>query len=1079
VNKGGAAIKKDKFIGKIFGIALVGLMIGAMLPLGGFAFQSQVLAQEPKAWYVDDDFADYPAADFTKIQEAVDAASSGDTIIVYPGTYTENVDVNKDHLTIQSENGAEATIVQAANPDDHVFEVTADYVNISGFTLEGATGSAGYGIYLDYADHCEISNNMVLNSSYGIYLNDSSYNSIASNIVESCAESGIILDYSPTPGPYLPAVGYNDPDDQWIDEPLAYDGDTDTFASVSTCGVSRSAWLELFSPKEKSSGIRFWIDSNSQLSHFRVELFYDGNWYYLKEWSAKGEWVVVDYLERKVEKARFYFYRDSISSGCSQGCLSEFQFKTTLGISSSNNEIVRNTVSDSGVGIRLRHSSNNKIYLNNFINNTDNGYSSDSSNVCNSPEQITYNYNGNAYTSYLGNYWSDYGVYSPAVGHNDPGDQWEDETLAYDENRDTFARVYLGGGMGSSPLELLAPSGKPTEGIRFWGSGGPLCVDIYYDGYWHCLQDWPWGISSAPANEWVELTYPSKIVEMARIIFHGRVLNGWSYLNEFQFKTVLDKSVLDVDGDGIGDTSYSIDSDKDNYPLVEPFENYELGPENQPPIASFTYSPENPFSGDVVSFDASSSHDLDGTIVTYEWDFGDGETATGCAVSHRFRGAMNESKDYTVALTVEDNSGAIATGSCDVTVTPLEKTVEVTHEPAIPVPGQPVFARMTALYNWIHDDTYVVSRIQYESGGFIGVGAISIWDFHSYEVPVPKWAADIFSFGSVREESYSPILEEIHYGGDVFQGVVVDAFDAMNVYIAGWAGISISIGPSLPAPFFETNSACFQPDYTEAPDVPIEAPSFDLAHLCSPGELRVYDSGGRVTGLVNGEVKEEIPYSVYNDGTIIIICSSPGSYRYEVEGTGEGSYGLELISVGEGETITFTATDIPTASGAVHQYTIDWDALSRGEEGVTVQVDSDGDGITDYTLKAGNVLTGDEFLPQSPGCFIATAAYGTPMAEEIQILREFRDEYLLTNPVGQALVGLYYRVSPPIAEFITEHPSLKPIVRAGLVPAVTMSTVAVNTTPAEKTAILGLLALVSVAVAIWVTRRRGRGPEYT
>jgi len=112
-------------------------------------------------------------------------------------------------------------------------------------------------------------------------------------------------------------------------------------------------------------------------------------------------------------------------------------------------------------------------------------------------------------------------------------------------------------------------------------------------------------------------------------------------------------------------------------------------------------------------------------------------------------------------------------------------------------------------------------------------------------------------------------------------------------------------------------------------------------------------------------------------------------------------------------------------------------------------------------------------------CFIATAAYGTPMAEEIQILREFRDEYLLTNPLGQVLVGVYYRVSPPIADFITEHPSLKPIVRAGLLPAVTMSAVAVNTTPVEKAAIVGLLVLVSVALVVWATRRRGRGPEYT
>jgi len=109
-----------------------------------------------------------------------------------------------------------------------------------------------------------------------------------------------------------------------------------------------------------------------------------------------------------------------------------------------------------------------------------------------------------------------------------------------------------------------------------------------------------------------------------------------------------------------------------------------------------------------------------------------------------------------------------------------------------------------------------------------------------------------------------------------------------------------------------------------------------------------------------------------------------------------------------------------------------------------------------------------------PPCFIATATYGTPMAEEIEILREFRDEYLLTNPLGQALTGLYYRVSPPIAEFIAEHPSLKPIVRTGLVPALVVSAVAIDTTPAEKMAIVGLLVLVSIAVTILATRHRRR-----
>jgi hypothetical protein len=112
------------------------------------------------------------------------------------------------------------------------------------------------------------------------------------------------------------------------------------------------------------------------------------------------------------------------------------------------------------------------------------------------------------------------------------------------------------------------------------------------------------------------------------------------------------------------------------------------------------------------------------------------------------------------------------------------------------------------------------------------------------------------------------------------------------------------------------------------------------------------------------------------------------------------------------------------------------------------------------------------------GCFIATAAYGTPLAGDIQILREFRDDCLLPNPLGRAFVNLYYRTSPPIAEFIREHPGLKPVVRAWLVPAVAMSSIAVNAAPAEKVGMLAFVALVSVAIPLWATGRRGKHPAY-
>jgi len=582
-------MKKGKLIGKIFGIALVFVVIGAMLPLGGFGSHSQALAQEPKTWYVDDDKQDCPAADFTTIQEAVDAASPGDTIMVYPGTYTENVDVNKEHLTIQSENGADSTIVQAANSDDHVFEVTGDYVNISGFTIKGATESQKAGIYVNYADHCEISNNVILNSSYGIYLNDSSYNNIACNTAKSCVDAGIILDYLPTLGPYLPAVGHNiDVGDQpdraypWEDEPLSYDGDTTTFTKSKVSQTSWTAWLELFPPTEKSQGVRFWIDAQSEEYFFKVDILYSDSesWDCLKDWAwpydgtPRGEWVMLDYPggERSVEKVRVKFHSTFWGSP-REVRLSEFQFKTTLGVPCSNNDIVRNTVSNNGLGIRLYHSSDNRICLNNFVNNTDNGYSSDSTNFLNSTEETTYTYNGNTYTNYLGNYWSDYGAYLPPVGHNDPDDQWEDEPLAYDENRDTYARVSVGAS-ASSWLELLPPPGKLTEGVRFWANEGFLRVETYYEGSWHCIISRSWPDDPTPRGEWVEVDYPEQSVAKARFRFHPALLTYAAHLGEFQFKTALDEDVIDANGDGIGDTPYSIDGDNDNYPLMEPFENY-------------------------------------------------------------------------------------------------------------------------------------------------------------------------------------------------------------------------------------------------------------------------------------------------------------------------------------------------------------------------------------------------------------------------------------------------------------------------------------------------------------------------
>jgi hypothetical protein len=118
-----------------------------------------------------------------------------------------------------------------------------------------------------------------------------------------------------------------------------------------------------------------------------------------------------------------------------------------------------------------------------------------------------------------------------------------------------------------------------------------------------------------------------------------------------------------------------------------------------------------------------------------------------------------------------------------------------------------------------------------------------------------------------------------------------------------------------------------------------------------------------------------------------------------------------------------TVTFLPGAVGAqAAVLTI----TSDDPETPSVQVQLTGQGIEPVV----------DVVPGNKRCFIATAAYGTAMEPRVMALRKFRDEHLLTNPVGQAFVRGYYRWSPPIAGVIARHESLRAAVRAALRPVV-------------------------------------------
>jgi hypothetical protein len=123
----------------------------------------------------------------------------------------------------------------------------------------------------------------------------------------------------------------------------------------------------------------------------------------------------------------------------------------------------------------------------------------------------------------------------------------------------------------------------------------------------------------------------------------------------------------------------------------------------------------------------------------------------------------------------------------------------------------------------------------------------------------------------------------------------------------------------------------------------------------SPIELSVYDSAGRVTGILSGQVKAEIPTSVFSEETVVIL-QPMGDYTFRVVGMNAGIYGITAIYANGSQDIEFMAFNIPTSVGAVHQYTIDWAALSQGDKGVTLQIDSNGDGIFEQTINSDSTL---------------------------------------------------------------------------------------------------------------------------
>jgi len=243
---------------------------------------------------------------------------------------------------------------------------------------------------------------------------------------------------------------------------------------------------------------------------------------------------------------------------------------------------------------------------------------------------------------------------------------------------------------------------------------------------------------------------------------------------------------------------------------------------------------------------------------------------------------------------------------------------------------------------------------------------------------------------------------------DFCQSVVVD--DSINVYLTGYFSGTVDFDPGA-----------------------------GTDNHTSPGFEDIYLTKFRWVDFV------VIPTSVTTTG-------GGGTATFTVRLLSEPSANVTLSvsssnsALGTVDTSSLTFTDI---NWSVNQTVTVTSVASSSQNysiilGAAISGDADYNGLNPTDVTVGIVGTDSG---GSGGCFIATAAYGSPLASQIKVLKRFRDHFLLTNGIGKCFVRFYNTYSPPMADFIKKNDNLRAMVRLGLLPLIGVSWLALKIGP--------------------------------
>ncbi len=514
------------------------------------------------------------------------------------------------------------------------------------------------------------------------------------------------------------------------------------------------------------------------------------------------------------------------------------------------------------------------------------------------------------------------------------------------------------------------------------------------------------------------------------------------------------------------------------------------GVNNPPTISSFSANSTSGHAPLSVTFTCNAS-DSDGSIASYKWDFnGDGNVdkeTTENTTTYTYQNTGT----YKAKVTVVDNEGAQTTSNeLTITVTSVGPTISVTptsidfgsvlikeysktKQITIKNVGEADLEVTNIYLSGKDKDDFSLSDTDNCSTIEPGKSCTFSVTFSPKEEGEKNASVEINS----NDENHPTTTVSLKGKGVLSSSPIIDSFEADKT--VGEAPLKVTFTCNAQDP--DGTISEYEWDYGDGSDTEktkdgkIEK-TYDKAGIYK-AKVTVSDDDGNKTS-------KELVIVVYpkggsgtttkdptnNDATFALTVDNGNIKSLKIESPSDKEIGdpsdkkgtpkkIIEFSIGDVTTDTIKVTMGPTSidnKTILYKFVGDtWTNLSENSTEFGLNVDKER-GIFSFQIIDNGKLDADDNIGSvsdpfviaekkssggggEAGCFIATAAYGTPMAKEVRYLCAFRDKYLLKNKVGKKFVELYYRYSPTIAKYIRDKERLKAFIRVSLKPFVWLS----------------------------------------